>query len=243
MPQRLRILAGPNGSGKTSVYRELRDRYHWGIFVNADELERLLQETGSVDLREYAIPVLNKEAFLAAYVQYFQSLSTSCDINNLSIEEARVSVLDTTKIDSYFAAFLATFIRERLLEMGISFSFETVMSHPNKVAFIEKARQCGYRVYLYFVSTQSVEINIGRVHTRVLEGGHDVPEDKVRKRYVLSMANLYGAVKQTNRAYIFDNSGKKCELLAEYDAEDNSLEVHHVTQWLQDYLLNKAEQH
>lgn len=240
MSHRLRILAGPNGSGKTSVYRELRECFHWGIFVNADELERLLQETGCVDLREYAIPVLDKEAFLDLYKQYFQNFSTSCGITNLSIEEARISVLDTAKLDSYFAAFLATFIRERLLEMGVSFSFETVMSHPSKVAFMEKARRCGYRVYLYFVSTQSVDINIGRVHTRVQEGGHDVPENKIRKRYELSMANLYGAVKQTNRAYIFDNSGKKVELLAEYDADGNSLEVHHVTDWLQDNLLNKA---
>ena len=40
MIKRLRVLAGPNGSGKTSVYRELRDKFHWGVFVNADEIAK-----------------------------------------------------------------------------------------------------------------------------------------------------------------------------------------------------------
>lgn len=115
------------------------------------------------------------------------------------------------------------------------------MSHPGKVDFMARARQSGYRVYLYYVSTQSPEINIGRVRTRVQEGGHDVPENKVRERYVRSLQNLYEAVKQSDRAYFFDNSGMHFELLAEYDAADKSVQLYGETEWLKTYLLNMAE--
>lgn len=45
MAKRLRILAGPNGSGKTSIYMDLRDSFSWGIFVNADVIESSLRKS------------------------------------------------------------------------------------------------------------------------------------------------------------------------------------------------------
>ena len=241
MSGRLRILAGPNGSGKTSVFGELREKFHWGVFVNADEIERRLKEEGSLDCREYAVAALDEEKFREVYSDYFRTVSTQCAADNIFVDNTYIKVHNAARVDSYFAAFLAAYIRERLLEAGISFSLETVMSHPSKVDFMARARQSGYRVYLYYVSTQSPEINIGRVHTRVQEGGHNVPESKVRERYARSLQNLYAAVKQSDRAYFFDNSGKHFELLAEYDAADKSIQVYSETEWLKTYLLNMAE--
>lgn len=241
MSGRLRILAGPNGSGKTSVFGELREKFHWGVFVNADEIERRLKEECSLDFREYAVAAVDEEKFREAYSDYFCTFSTQCAADNIFVDGACIGVHNTTLVDSYFAAFIATYIRERLLEAGISFSLETVMSHPSKVDFMLRAHQSGYRVYLYYVSTQSPEINVGRVRTRVQEGGHNVPENKVRERYVRSLQHLYAAVKQSDRAYFFDNSGKHFELLAEYDAADKSVHLYSETEWLKTYLLNMAE--
>lgn len=241
MSCRLRILAGPNGSGKTSVFGELREKFHWGVFVNADEIERRLKEESGIDCREYAVAAVDEVKFWKAYSDYFYTISTQCAADNIFVDGTYIKVHNAALVDSYFAAFLAMYIRERLLEAGISFSLETVMSHPGKVDFMARARQSGYRVYLYYVSTQSPEINIGRVRTRVQEGGHDVPENKVRERYVRSLQNLYEAVKQSDRAYFFDNSGMHFELLAEYDAADKSVQLYGETEWLKTYLLNMAE--
>lgn len=46
------------------------------------------------------------------------------------------------------------------------------------------------RSYLYYVATEYVEINIERVKIRVVNGGHPVPEDKIRKRYTGSLGSL-----------------------------------------------------
>ena len=70
-----------------------------------------------------------------------------------------------------------------MLNIVEAFTVETVMSDESKLEYIRLAQSMGYRIYLYFVSTKDVEINIGRVRFRVETGGHDVPEAKIRKRY------------------------------------------------------------
>jgi len=239
MPKRLRILAGPNGSGKTSVYRELRDKFHWGVFVNADEIERSLRVDGEVDLREYGISDVVIDVLHKAYEVYFTHWKTCAVWTSIQYTDGIVRVMEEQYVDSYFAAFLVTFIRDYLLEHGISFSLETVMSHPSKVELMRKAREMGYRVYLYYVSTESADINVGRVRTRVAEGGHDVPEDKIRSRYNRSLAQVMDAIRSSDRAYLFDNSGQKCELLAAYDRDNNDFNVKRLSSWLLTAVLDK----
>lgn len=64
-----------------------------------------------------------------------------------------------------------------------SFSFETVMSHPSKIELLAAAKQRGYRIGVFFVATESTDLNIARVRQRVALGGHDVPLDRIRARY------------------------------------------------------------
>jgi predicted ABC-type ATPase len=98
-------------------------------------------------------------------------------------------------------------------------SFETVFSHKGKVEFVKRAKAAGYKVYLYFVSTESPEINVYRVkEVRVKEGGHDVPEDKIVSRYDRSMEFLYEAAQYCYQVYFFDNSkqGQRHTLFAQF---------------------------
>ena len=90
--------------------------------------------------------------------------------------------------------------------MGCSFSFETVMSAEDKVELLRDARSCGYRTYLYFVATENPTINIHRVRTQVVAGGHNVPEVKIISRYYRSSELLKWAIPYTNRAFLFDAS-------------------------------------
>jgi predicted ABC-type ATPase len=97
------------------------------------------------------------------------------------------------------------------------------MSHRSKVDFFGRARAEGYKTYLYFVCTNSAELNVARVRSRVRSGGHSVPEDKIRERYIRCLELTREAIANSYRAYLFDNSGAEPVWLAEFDPEQNQL--------------------
>ena len=85
---------------------------------------------------------------------------------------------------------IADFKRDICLQRRDSFSFETVMSHPSKIELMVRAHDAGYDITVYFVATADPEINVRRVENRVSLGGHDVPHDRIRKRYWRSLGYL-----------------------------------------------------
>lgn len=101
----------------------------------------------------------------------------------------------------------AKYKRERLVKEGKSMIIETVLSRPDKLDFVKRARALNYRIVSVFVGTESPDINCARVKKRVLEGGHDVPEDKIRSRYTKSMENISLLAECSDELYIYDNSG------------------------------------
>jgi predicted ABC-type ATPase len=104
------------------------------------------------------------------------------------------------------AAGLATEIREQCIKEGRSLAFETVLSIPDKIDFIQRAKQADFFIRLFFVGTDNPAINAKRVAQRVMEGGHDVPISKIIARYTRSLANCSIAARIADRAYIYDNS-------------------------------------
>ena len=151
--------------------------------------------------------------------------------------------LSTFKIEARldeYASVCADFIRQNLLKLKISFTFETVMSSDDKIELLNKAQKSGYRTYLYFIATQDPLINISRVKNRVLNGGHDVPKDKIVSRYYRSLELLSDAVKYSNRAYIFDNSSSGRKWLAQINnGNEVELKTQNIPMWVDNYLLNK----
>jgi predicted ABC-type ATPase len=102
--------------------------------------------------------------------------------------------------------------REECIAEKQSFSFETVMSHPSKVDILVRARTAGFYVLMYFVGTDDPRINIDRVALRVAQGGHDVPTDRIVKRWHRTMGFLDQAIRASDEAFIFDNSASGPEL-------------------------------
>lgn len=215
----MRVFAGPNGSGKTTIFKGIlqEKNVNVGFFVNADEIESQLQTHHHLNLNNYGLKIETTQ------IQSFFKESKFAPIKRNEIDLYSKVFIDnnciktTTYIDSYFAADIAELIRQQLLLNKISFTYETVMSHSGKIDFFKKAKQEGYRVYLYFVATEDPLININRVQVRVAQAGHPVSEEVIRKRYFKSLENLKEAVKQTDRAYIFDNSGSNAKLIAEIE--------------------------
>ncbi len=114
----------------------------------------------------------------------------------------------------------AEYKRERLLAAAQSLIMETVLSRSDKLDFVIKARKSGYKVISVFVGTSSADINCERVNRRVSEGGHDVPEEKLRARYVRSMENLPLLADCSDELYVYDNSGKQYALVLSIIGEE-----------------------
>jgi predicted ABC-type ATPase len=156
------VIAWPNGSGKSTVTKDLERRTGFpDIYINADDIKK---DEGISDI----------EAWEKAERQRAEALNS----------------------------------RE-------SFAFETVFSHPGKVDFIRQAKDAGYWVRLYFICTQDADINVRRIQARYKTGGHDVPEDKTRSRYVRSMRLLSQVFPIVDEADIFNNSWEWPKMIAQ----------------------------
>ena len=157
---KLIIVAGPNGSGKTSVTSKIL-KHEWiegCTYINPDNIAE----------------------------------DTFGDWNNYE------NVIK--------AANLAAEMRESCLKDQKSLIFETVLSVYDKINYIQRAKEAGFFIRLFFVGTDSPAINASRIAQRVMEGGHDVPITKIISRYSKSIANCCVASTIVDRAYVYDNS-------------------------------------
>lgn len=154
------VIAGPNGSGKTSVTKKFL-HHEWAegtVYINPDEVA--------------------KDVF-----------------GDWNSTEAVI------KAANYCAEW-----RERCLRTKTSFVFETVFSADDKIDFILRAKQIGFFIRLFFISTSSPSINASRIAKRVMEGGHDVPITKIISRYYKSIINCEIIAPVVDRLYVYDNS-------------------------------------
>lgn len=220
MQQRIRMFAGPNGSGKSGLVAQIRHKLNGRSvdpFLNADEIEAALRTQGG-----WICPVPAAQTWLFDLRAAFLAAGWLPDdlgrqvASQIAIADAAVTV-PLELVNSYVASVLADWARRKLLAAGLSFSFETVMSSSDKLEFLREARHAGARIYLYFVCTSDPDIHVGRVRNRVRSGGHAVPEDKIRKRYEGALGHLREAIVETDRAYVFDNSGSEPRLELEFD--------------------------
>jgi predicted ABC-type ATPase len=127
----------------------------------------------------------------------------------VSIVGAYVNADDIKKqlnISDMDAAKLAEAQRRALLENGVDFTFETVLSTCRNLSLLKEALERGYDVQCLYMLTRSPEINVARVRKRVLGGGHSVPEEKIRERYRRALTLLPKLVKICDFLAVYDNS-------------------------------------
>ena len=176
------VIAGPNGSGKTSVTSKIL-HHEWledSEYINPDNVAR----------------------------------DVFGDWNN------QESVLKAANYCNEW--------RERCLAERKSHIFETVMSAADKVDYILRAKQAGFFIRLFFVSTESPTINAKRVANRVLNGGHDVPIPKILARYDKSIANGIALAPYVDRLYVYDNSIEDAEARLLFRLSDGELAKRYV---------------
>ena len=154
------VIAGPNGSGKTSVTSKIL-QHEWmedSVYINPD--------------------IVAQEKF--------------GDWNSMDAIKKAVVYCEEW--------------REKCLTERKSLIFETVLSAKDKIDYIERAKEAGFFVRLFFVCTKSPAINASRIAQRVMKGGHDVPITKVISRYQKSILNCKYIATKVDRTYLYDNS-------------------------------------
>ena len=181
---KLRMIGGPNGSGKSTFINEVIKNGQFTIrhYINADEIQQSFNDTKKLNFALYDIQI-SFNNFLD-----FTKLSTltpklKVPIEHICTIEKNIIILKKEEGSSYFAALVADFIRHQMLKHKYSFEFETVMSHPDKISFLKQANELGYKIYFYFLCTESPQINKLNVKNRVILGGHYVPEKTIEERY------------------------------------------------------------
>lgn len=100
------------------------------------------------------------------------------------------------------------------LDVYQTIGVETVLSSDKYRKLVVRARERGFEVRMIYVLLGTVERQIARVRGRVAEGGHDVPEDRIRARRTRSFEQLAWFADHVDRLVIFDNSSSEPMLIA-----------------------------
>ena len=104
---------------------------------------------------------------------------------------------------------------QELLSLGESFALETTLATRHYLRFIAEAQEQGYFVSLFFFWLNSPELAVRRVKSRVREGGHNIPELVIRRRYIGGLQQFFVAYRIAVDSWSFiDNSDGAGQLLA-----------------------------
>jgi predicted ABC-type ATPase len=112
-----------------------------------------------------------------------------------------------------------------LINSGRNFAFETTLSTKSFVGLIKDAQQKGYQIHLIFLWLHSAQLAISRVKIRVKEGGHNIPEDVIKRRYKRGLSNFFNLYLPIVNNWIFiNNSGEPYEIVAEGSSEEKVID-------------------
>jgi predicted ABC-type ATPase len=106
-----------------------------------------------------------------------------------------------------------------------SFAFETTLSGRLYAKRIPRWQELGFRVKLIYLCMEHVMVAIERVRVRVRQGGHDVPEDVIRRRFLTGWSNFNKIYKRLVDTWVlFDNSGERPVFLDTGGRDENAKE-------------------
>jgi len=115
----------------------------------------------------------------------------------------------------------------KLIEKGQDFAFETTLTTKSYKNLVLDAKEKGYHVTLLFFWLRTSDLAVKRVETRVKEGGHNIPESVIRRRYENGLRNFYNIFESIVDEWMFiDNSGEPYEIIA-YKNSINSFVKNH----------------
>src|ERR1035437_2342419 len=103
-----------------------------------------------------------------------------------------------------------------LIEQQVDFAFETTLSTLSLQGIIASAKEKDYVITLVYIWLKSPEMAIQRVRKRVSEGGHDIPDETIIRRYNSGLNNLFELYMPISDFWmVIDNSESPLTLVAE----------------------------
>ncbi len=136
---------------------------------------------------------------IAAGASYFnpdEAAALIADANpGIALEEAQIAAWRQGKR-----------LLERAIEERLDFAFETTLGGKTMTALLAKAISGGIEVRIWYGGLDSIARHIARVRARVRNGGHDVPEERIRARYARSLLNLIRLMPSVTELRVYDNS-------------------------------------
>ena len=113
-----------------------------------------------------------------------------------------------------------------LISKGQDFAFETTLSTKSYKNLVEDAKRNGYAVTLIFFYLSSQDLAVKRVETRVKEGGHNIPEKVIRRRYENGLNNFFNIFRPiVDEWLIIENSGEPYKLIAQKKQSDEKVYI------------------
>ncbi len=135
---RLRMFAGPNGSGKSTIKAMVPEKL-LGVYLNPDEIQKDIEDRSFLNVRNYGVETTREEILpFFENSTLIQKAELEDEASCLRFTDGKLDFFEVL-VNAYFASVAADFLRQKLLEQRVSFSFETVMSSPDKVALLDKA--------------------------------------------------------------------------------------------------------
>ncbi len=112
------------------------------------------------------------------------------------------------------------------------FALETTLSGKTYVRILERIRTDGYAIHLVFVALMSADLAAARVANRVTMGGHGIPDDVIRRRFVLGIRNFFEHYLRVVDSWsVYDNSGETGPRLVARGQSRSKEEVMDSTFW------------
>lgn len=155
------------------------------------------------------------------------------EINDLGV------IIDTDKITSELGKGELAGGKEAVnriqvsLRKGIDFTQETTLSGTRTVKTIKEAKELGYHIRLYYIGVNSVEESIKRIRNRVEKGGHNIPDEDVRRRYNKRLEDLLSVLPYCNEVKFYDNENGFIEV-GEYKNGLLTAKRSSVPEWLKE---------
>lgn len=119
------------------------------------------------------------------------------------------------------------------LNKGINFTQETTLSGVRTLKTIQRAKELGYFIRLYYVGVSSLEESIVRIKNRVRKGGHNISDQDIIRRYNKRFEDLSRVLPYCNEVRFFDNNNGFIEV-AEYKNGMLIIKTEQIPQWLND---------
>ena len=143
--------------------------------------------------------------------------------------------------DQIKAAKIAIQLRNKCFLEEKSFNEETTLTGRTILKIIDKAKDLGYKIHLYYIGIDNPEIAKERVKNRIARGGHGISSNLIEKRYYESLQNLEKIIYQCDSIEIYDNSKKFIRIFYYEDNqvfENNIAKVNWIKNNLKELLNN-----